>query len=644
MPLAANSLENPPNSTHPISHTENNISVSPKTNSVLFFRVLAILTFLLLMATAFRAGWQRPETDFPNYYTAAVALRHGEPLRDLYDWTWFERQMNYAGIENRVGAYSPQTPLTMLPFVPFAKFPMQTAKRIWLVLNLFFLFATIWMLSRVTKFSFAQIWLFAFCGYFALQNNFRYGQYYVFLLFLLTLCFFLLHRKNHALSGCVAGITFGLKLYGGPLLLFFLARRHWKALAGMVVAAALLAALAIILFGPGDIYYYATQIFPRSLEGNPADPYNPGSPNLVTFLHRTFLSEPELNPHPLFEAPWLFFFLRTFTTLAILLFVFLGANSRQSSERHDFAWFMVAAVFLSSSTASYTFILLLLPLVLLLDELPDESKPREAAFLFVSYFLLTLPLPMTWLFPKVWLLLILFLVLGRSSWRQIPRRSLIAATAVALLIAFIGAQRNIKNYANEPGRHFEPIAVQSGAIFSDLPVISRAGLFYQSMRMDPLDRYVLRWVHNGQSEELSFAGQALQPRLSPDGNSIDFELVANRTSTWMRFDPATRTSTPLSTPVPANSKAPAISPDGKWEAITSTKSGPQQIFVHDLSNGVERQLTGGNCNNSSPAWTLDSKSIIFASDCDRAVGLPALYRVPIPASVASSVTSITPAR
>jgi Tol biopolymer transport system component len=41
-------------------------------------------------------------------------------------------------------------------------------------------------------------------------------------------------------------------------------------------------------------------------------------------------------------------------------------------------------------------------------------------------------------------------------------------------------------------------------------------------------------------------------------------------------------------------------------------------------------LTGGNCNSSSPAWTLDSSSILFASDCGRAFGLPALYRAPVP--------------
>ena len=57
------------------------------------------------------------------------------------------------------------------------------------------------------------------------------------------------------------------------------------------------------------------------------------------------------------------------------------------------------------------------------------------------------------------------------------------------------------------------------------------------------DRYVLRWLHDGRSEELSFEGQAIQPRLAPDGVSVDFEFVANRNPTMMEFDPSTRRST-----------------------------------------------------------------------------------------------------
>jgi Tol biopolymer transport system component len=170
------------------------------------------------------------------------------------------------------------------------------------------------------------------------------------------------------------------------------------------------------------------------------------------------------------------------------------------------------------------------------------------------------------------------------------------------------------------------VAPQQGAIFSSFPAISRAGLFYQSMGAD---RYMLRWRHDDKNEVLSFSGHAFRPRVAPDGQSIDFELVTDRTSAMMRFDPSTRTAAPPTAPVPAAMDASVKSPDGKWIAFEDAQRGSTQIWVRDFSTGTTRRLTGGNCNSFAPAWDLDSKSIVFASDCGRAFGLPALYRAPI---------------
>jgi hypothetical protein len=588
-------------------------------HSTLALRLATLLTLLILLGTAFRWGWTRVETDFPNYDTAArLAVQH-KPLRNYYDWTWFVREMNYVGYGRTIGTYAAQTPLTMLPMMGFTRFAPQTAKRIWLVFNLGFLWATAWLLSRVTRFRVETIWLLAFCGYFSLLTNFRYGQYYIFLLFLLTLAFYFLDRKQYFLGGFMTGVAFGLKLYGGPFVLYFAAKRQWKAVFGMVVAGLILLGVALILFGPADLYYYARQILPRSLEGGAIDPYNPLTPTLSTMLRRPFVGEAELNPHPLWNAPWRFFFLRTFTSLTIAAFLFLGTSARRSSERRDFAWFVIAVVLLSTSTASYTFIILLLPLVLLLD----EAGPREGILLVASYILLTLPLHPIWLFPKLWILLALFLFVGYRSWREVPRRMAVVAIVVAALIAFVDAKHHMVSYSIEPEQQFARVAAQRGAIFSSFPVVSHAGIFYQSLGRD---RYVLRWLHDNRNEELSFEGQALHPRSAVGGTAILFELVEDGRSSMMEFDPATGKATPLEMPVPADLPDAVTSPDGKWVAFTAMNNGPMQVWVRELSSGQERQLTRGNCNSSSPAWELDSKGIVFASDCGRAFGLPSLYR------------------
>jgi hypothetical protein len=553
-------------------------------------------------------------------------VRKGQPLHNYYDWTWFQRQMNYAGIERQLGAYTPQTPLTMLPMVGLTAFLPQTAKQIWLALNLGFLAATVWLLSLVTRFRLEQIALLTLCGYYSLHLNFLYGQYYVFLLFLLTLAYYCLHRGNSSASGFLAGVAFGLKLYGGPFLLYFAAKRNWRAVAGMIAAILCLGAVAIAIFGWTDIAYYATQILPRTLEGGSIDPYNPGVPTYSTLLQHLFVAEPELNPHPLWNAPWLFFFLRPLVTVAIVVFTLLGLASKQTvTERRDFAWFLVAVLLLSTSTAPYTFILMLLPVVLLLD----DASLGESIFLIACYVLLAAPLGPERFFPKVLLLLILFIYSGREYWSVLRPKFIVMAAVFSTLIALADARRHMLSYVNEPGQRFERVAVEKGAIFSSSPTVSRYGIFYQSIGRD-YDRYVLRWSHDNQIDQLSFEGHAFHPVAAAAEGPIYFELVAHGTSTVMQFDPSTQKVAPGSMPIASEETDSAVSPDGKWIAYTSTESGPKHIWLRNVASARVEPLTGGNCNSSSPAWELNSKAILFASDCGRAIGLPALYRAQVP--------------
>src|ERR1700692_2988780 len=453
-------------------------------------QIVALLMLALFLATSFRKGWTGNETDFPNYYTAAVLVRQGAPLREYYDWTWFQRQMNYAGIEHQLGAYLPQTPLTMLPIVPFAGFPVHTAKQIWLALNLIFLAATLWMLSKATGIRIEYIAILMFLGYGSLQSNFRLGQYYVFLLFLLTLAFYCVDRGKPASGGFLCGVAFGLKLYGGPFLLYFLLKRNWKAVAGMLAATAIAVDTAIALFGWGDVHFYASQILPRSLEGEVIDPYSSRIGTLTAFLRHSLVMEADLNPQPLWNAPNVFFFLRPFTTVLILAFTLFGLVSEgKEFQRRGFAWFTIAILLLSSNAASYTFILLLLPVVLMLQ----HAGPKERILLIISYIALNSFLSPGWLrfFPKVWILAALFFGEGRQYLRLFSPKLVAGGLVAVIVIAAFDARRHQARYLLEPGRHFQRVALDRGTYLSTFPAVSSAGLFYQAMVRSG---YVLRWL------------------------------------------------------------------------------------------------------------------------------------------------------
>lgn len=585
--------------------------------------VLAVCGVVYFLCTDFRAGWIRSTTDFPNYYTAARLVRSGERLRDFYDWTWFQRQMNYAGFERQLGAYTPQPPLTMLPMVPIAGLAPQTAKRIWLVLNLLFLAATVLLLSKTGRLQIPHITLLLLAAYPSLRANFVLGQYYVFLLFLLTLTFVLSKRHELISSGVVAGLAFALKLYGGPLLFYFAAKRYWKAAASMIGATVAAVAVAIAVFGWADVHFYATQILPRTLEGVPPDPYHSGVQTVSTLLRRLFVSDPELNPSPLYNAPWLEFFLQPLISLGVVLFVTLAVALKRTDDcARDFALFTIALVLISTSVSSYTFLLLLLPITLSLE----DAGPRESVYLVASYILLNAPLPGAHLFPKVWLLFGLLAVVGLRYWSALSPRTIAAGLACIATLAALKAHVAIQDYRNAPDKRCQLVSVAKGSLFVGFPAITNAGLFCQAQRRD---RYILRWQHGTTVEDLSFDGQAFHPAAPDPAGPIYFELVAHGTSKMMQFDPATRKATTVPGIVNFHPGTSATSPDGTRIAFTENTAGSEQILIKNVATGVVKRLTGGNCNNSQPAWELDGKAIVFASDCGRSVGLSALYRISV---------------
>ena len=74
---------------------------------------------------------------------------------------------------------------------------------------------------------------------------------------------------------------------------------------------------------------------------------------------------------------------------------------------------------------------------------------------------------------------------------------MIALAAVGLISA-MDAQRRLKDYAAKPTGRYQQIAVEPGALFSGYPVVTRCGMFYQSMMYSGSGRegYVLRRLHD----------------------------------------------------------------------------------------------------------------------------------------------------
>jgi hypothetical protein len=83
------------------------------------------------------------------------------------------------------------------------------------------------------------------------------------------------------------------------------------------------------------------------------------------------------------------------------------------------------------------------------------------------------------------------------------------------------------------------------------------------------------------------------------------------------------------TSVTCSARYPAPSPDGHWIAFSCERGGVWQLMVMNRSTAEQRQLTNSDCNSITPAWLPDSRSLIYATDCGRALGITALSKLSV---------------
>jgi hypothetical protein len=670
---------------------------------VLACGITAVVSLAWFLYDGVARVWSGIPSDFPNYYAAARSTIDGAPLESFYSYPDFQREISRAGIDRQLGGYIPQTPLAVLPLIPLASLRPIDAKRVWLILNLGLLILTLWLFSRMTTFSVAQIWLIVFGGYLALRQNFWLGQYYVFLLTILTIAAWCLLRSLKRPAAATLAIAFALKLYGAPFFLFLAAKRHYRTIIPLIAALLFFAALQVAIFGWHGTVFYVTQVLPRSLEGQTLNPYQPANNTFVTLFRTLLVREPSLNPHPLFDSPAAFAFLQCAFTLSVLLIPALCAWSRPGPvTKTELAWWSITLLLVSPNTASYTFVLLALPAVLLLDAWPLRRWP----YILSPCFLLALPLraSVSPFFPRAWLLLFLFVAIGREYFRSIHGPA-VAWSVVCILTLASGAAVFAAEFPESPLDSATEIALQPAAVYSSSPIVTASGIFYESIA--PRQYVVERWDGAG-FQAFGGEGDAFYPSAPDSGSKVYFEMFSSGRSSVAYFDfTASRygavatirlnptepsishdgnvlaflsngalyvsdghTDRRLDTSAPARDPAfapgdrellcvttdahgsqivridlatgnsevlvssdgelarPSISPDRATLAYASRETGAWQIWTKALASGRSVRLTGGRCNSMSPAWTLDSTAIVFASDCRRGLNLPALFRMP----------------
>jgi Glycosyltransferase family 87/WD40-like Beta Propeller Repeat len=697
------------------------------------------LLWLLIVAfavTAFIPACRHLNSDFPNYYLVARLYRAGFKLDRVYDWTWLQRQKDYAGIDQGLITFIPLTLPSALIMRPLASLPPLQAKRCWLAANLVFLLLIAGLLTRISDLNWRQVGLLMFLAFVPLRSNFMLGQMHVLILLLLTFALWLYLRRFHFTAGIMLAVAAALKLYPALFLVFFIFKRQWRAAIGLTAGLLGSALLSLYVFGKTACEVYVREILPSALRGETIDPYHVAFGSITALLRRLFIAEPELNPAPVAHLPWLYALLQPAVHTLIFMLFLCAIGPREGDQqkvKRDWALYIFLLLFIASQPAGYHFVVLILPATLILDEIARKRGrvlARVGVAMYVLTCLSTFPLfssPSGWqsllFFPRFWLMAILSSGLlfwsfsagseGGKHKLSVGTKSLVGGIAIILTIAgFYSTERHLReefdNYRNR-------VATSPGSLFAANPAVNSEGILFTVMTkggytirhaeaesVRDLPRTHGDWFHPALAQHSDFfwAEQATDygSRIvqmentvpTPTGTSVEIEdamePVVSRNGEWLAFFRAVKgrnslwvqrigslgegsrllSSRQLAGPeydargvdfisddqlifssgdgrllladlannlvlrewvVGCFARDPAVSPDGRWIAFSCRQKGNWQLHTMGFHDHAELQLTIGECNSITPAWTTDSKSLIYATDCGRGVGLTALAKI-----------------
>jgi hypothetical protein len=320
-------------------------------------------------------AWRMLNTDFPDHFLAASLVHERYDTSRIYEWIWFERQKDHRGIDQPIVNLTPSTAFSSLVVYPLTGMSALAAKHCWLIFNFGLVIATSVLLRALTELSWRRIALLVALSV-PLRINFITGQYYVLLLFLLTLACYLYLRQQRFLAGIMVGIASGLKIFPVIYLLYFLRKRDMKALAGGVVTVLGTAVVSLLVFGWEANRTYLVQVLPATLRGEAMAPYALKIASLASLLHRLFVFEPQLNPHPAINAAWLFPVVHPLLQMAVMApALLLAIPGENCSRRVRLEWIaiLLASLTISTSPQSYQFTLLILPACVILEALEGKK-------------------------------------------------------------------------------------------------------------------------------------------------------------------------------------------------------------------------------------------------------------------------------
>lgn len=355
-------------------------------------------------------AWTRVNSDFANYYVSAKLIVSGESLNQLYNNEWFQQRIHDNGI-NTPGKFAPNPPLISWMMIPLSSLQPLQAQQAFTLINLIFLMFGIFILKEITHLTLTHSTLLILGGGLSLVNNFAFGQVYLIMTVFILLAI-LLHTRNYPwVAGFILGLFTALKYF--PIIIIAgyslvglrripsdpnvpisrLSSPTFELLLSSVLTLLGLISIQFGFFGKPLLYEFFTSSFLPHLDGQLTGqgPYSLQFQSWDGLSRHLFTPDPIFNPNPFMNWP-------AGRTILKLSALFLTVSAMVLTLNHyknachqvRKAVFIVmptlAALVVLPASATYHFVLLLVPIAVLISEKLLEGS--RMIWVLTIYFLI----------------------------------------------------------------------------------------------------------------------------------------------------------------------------------------------------------------------------------------------------------------